>query len=79
MVKNKEFYQGIAIVLGWLARRGEDSLVEYAMNDNGLSLGDFKGVDSFDLQPIRMAVARDERDYEPTLRNTGFDDPPSLR
>lgn len=84
MKKSDEFYQGMAVILGWLGRdRREDSLVEYAMNDNGISLSDLKSakVASFDLAPItkclRPKIA--EEDYEPTLRDTGFDDPPSLR
>ena len=58
--KEKEFYQGIAVILGWLARdRREDSLVEYAMSDNGISLSDLKdaGIDPFDLIPIHKALS----------------------
>ena len=43
-----EFYQGVGLILAWLSRRGEDSLVEYAMNDNGITVADLAGLLRFE-------------------------------
>lgn len=62
--RDKEFYLGMAVILGWLARdRREDALVEFAMHDNGIELTHLRaaGVESFDLIPIMKCLPRKSR------------------
>ena len=54
-MKNKEFYQGMSIIAGTVARHGYAGIAVDAMDSNGITLSDMidAGSEEFDLKPLR--------------------------
>lgn len=55
-----KFFQGLALAIAWLIRNGDADQAEYIMNDQGLTVADFRAanIDKFDMDPIEAMFCK---------------------
>lgn len=64
--KDKEFFRGYALAIGYLIKaHGEDGLAEEIMREHGITLKDLEDAecDFFDIEPIRAFFHEKQKFY----------------